>query len=114
MTTKEPSAPWWQGGRWRRPSAAMSSRCAPTSRTSQRLRACRSGSGPHRVSGSTDTHNGFGRRVLDSGGLGANVVREVQSLFKAIEKEGLQAGKGDNHKVGRPRHIHDPGIQQEL
>src|SRR5262249_45044398 len=35
------------------------------------------------------------------------------SLLKAIEKEGLQGGKGDNNWVGRPRHIHDPGIQQE-
>src|SRR5262249_20553387 len=34
-------------------------------------------------------------------------------LLKAIEKEGIQGGKGDNNRVGRPRHIHDPGIQQE-
>jgi hypothetical protein len=33
--------------------------------------------------------------------------------LKAIEKEGLQGGKGDNNWVGRHRHIHDPGIQQE-
>ena len=51
--------------------------------------------------------------LLDSGGLGSNVVREVQCLFKATEKEGLQGGKGDNNAGGRPRHIHDPGIQQE-
>ena len=35
------------------------------------------------------------------------------SLFKAIEKEGLQGGKGDNNWVVRQRQIHDPGIQQE-
>jgi hypothetical protein len=35
------------------------------------------------------------------------------SLLQAIEKEGLQGGKGDSNWVGRPRHIHDPGIQQE-
>src|SRR5262249_32858465 len=35
------------------------------------------------------------------------------SLLKAIAKEGLQGGKGDNNEVGRHRHIHDPGIQQE-
>src|SRR5262252_8944568 len=35
------------------------------------------------------------------------------SLLKAIEKEGLQRGNGDNNEVGRHRHIHDPGIQQE-
>src|SRR4029453_15801476 len=35
------------------------------------------------------------------------------SLFKAIEKEGLQGEKGDNNWVVRQRQIHDPGIQQE-
>src|SRR5262252_873267 len=35
------------------------------------------------------------------------------SVLKAIEKEGLQGGTGDNNWVGRHRHIHDPGIQQE-
>jgi len=30
------------------------------------------------------------------------------------EKEGLQGGKGVNNEDGRPQHIHDPGIQQEL
>src|SRR5215468_10564041 len=35
------------------------------------------------------------------------------SLFKAIEKEGLQGGQGDNNWVVRHRQIHDPGIQQE-
>src|SRR5215831_4824748 len=35
------------------------------------------------------------------------------SVLKAIEKEGLQGGQGDNNWVVRHRHIHDPGIQQE-
>src|SRR5262249_41038257 len=35
------------------------------------------------------------------------------SLCKTIEKEGLQGDKGNNNEIGRPRHIHDPGIQQE-
>jgi len=33
--------------------------------------------------------------------------------LKAIEKEGLQGGEHDKSPVVRPRHIHDPGIQQE-
>jgi hypothetical protein len=47
------------------------------------------------------------------GSLAPTLSEEVQYLFKAIEKEGLQGGKGDNNEVGRPRQIHDPGIQQE-
>src|SRR5215813_7915972 len=35
------------------------------------------------------------------------------SVFKAIEKEGLQGGTGDNNWAVRHRRIHDPGIQQE-
>jgi len=35
------------------------------------------------------------------------------SVLKAIEKEGLQEGTGDNNWVVRHRHIYDPGIQQE-
>jgi hypothetical protein len=35
------------------------------------------------------------------------------SFLKAIEKERLQGGKGDNNGVGRHRHSHAPGIQQE-
>ena len=50
---------------------------------------------------------------LDARVLGSSIVREVNSLFQAIEKEGLYGGKTDNNKVGRPRHMHDPGIQQE-
>src|SRR5215467_7408296 len=33
--------------------------------------------------------------------------------FKTIEKEGMPGGWGANKYVGRPRHIHAPGIQQE-
>jgi hypothetical protein len=33
--------------------------------------------------------------------------------LKAIEKEGLQGGKGDSNWVVRHVQIHDPGIQQE-
>jgi integrase len=41
------------------------------------------------------------------------VVREASLILKAIEKEGLQGREGDKSRVGRHRHIHDPGIQQE-
>src|SRR5262249_48721677 len=51
--------------------------------------------------------------LLDSGVFGSNVAREGHCLFKAMDKEGLRGGKGDNNEVRRPRYIHDPGIQQE-
>jgi hypothetical protein len=34
-------------------------------------------------------------------------------MLKAIETEGLSAGASDTSRGGRPRPIHDPGIQQE-
>jgi hypothetical protein len=39
--------------------------------------------------------------LVDSGVLGSTVVREVPCFFKAIEKEGLQGGKGDKNEVGQ-------------
>jgi hypothetical protein len=51
--------------------------------------------------------------LLESGVLGSNVVQEASCLSQAIEKEGLQGGKGVNNEDGRPQHMHDPGIQQE-
>jgi hypothetical protein len=51
--------------------------------------------------------------LLESGVLGSNVVQEASRLSQAIEKEGLQGGKGVNNEDGRPQHMHDPGIQQE-
>jgi len=51
--------------------------------------------------------------LLDSGVFGSNVAREGHCLFKAMDKEGLRGGKGDNNEARRPRHIHAPGIQQE-
>src|SRR5439155_27095517 len=34
-------------------------------------------------------------------------------FFRPLKKEGLQGGASDKSRVVRPRHIHDPGIQQE-
>jgi len=42
------------------------------------------------------------------GSYAPNIVREAQRLFKAIEKEGLQGGKGDNNWVVRHRQIPRP------
>ena len=53
------------------------------------------------------------RSYWNPGVLGSNVVQEASCLSQAIEKEGLQGGKGVNNEDGRPQHMHDPGIQQE-
>src|SRR5205807_6990151 len=42
------------------------------------------------------------------GSYAPSIVREAQLLFKAMEKEGLQGGKGDNGWVVRHRHIPRP------
>jgi hypothetical protein len=42
--------------------------------------------------------------------------RRVQASFcilQAIDKEELSEGESDKNRVVRPRHIHDPGTQQE-
>jgi hypothetical protein len=40
-----------------------------------------------------------GRSYWIPGSYAPSMVREAQLLFKAIEKEGLQGGKGDNNWV---------------
>jgi len=42
------------------------------------------------------------------GSYAPSIVRKAQLLFKAIEKEGLQGGKGDNNWVVRHRQIPRP------
>src|SRR5207245_5386690 len=42
------------------------------------------------------------------GSYAPSIVREAQLLFKAIEKEGLKGGKGDNNWVVRHRQIPRP------
>jgi Tn3 transposase DDE domain len=51
--------------------------------------------------------------LVDSGVLRSPAIREVQRIFKAIEKEGLQGGERDKGRVVRHRHLHAPGIPQE-
>jgi hypothetical protein len=54
-----------------------------------------------------------GRSYWIPGSYAPGIVREARLLFKAIEKEGLQGGKGDNHWLYDIGKSHDPGIQQE-
>jgi len=42
------------------------------------------------------------------GSYAPSIVRAAQLLFKAIEKEGMQGGKGDNNGVVRHRQIPQP------
>src|SRR5215471_2552216 len=51
--------------------------------------------------------------VWDSGVFSSNGVREAQRILKTIDTEDIPGGWGDNNGIGRHRHIHDPGIQQE-
>ena len=54
-----------------------------------------------------------GTLLLDSRVFYSNLVRKSLRTCKGLEKEGLPGEKGDKSRVGRHRHIHDPGIQQE-
>jgi Alpha/beta hydrolase domain len=55
----------------------------------------------------------MGRSYWIPGSYAPGIVREARLLFKAIEKEGLQGGKRDNHWLYDIGKSHDPGIQQE-
>src|SRR6266849_4586824 len=50
----------------------------------------------------------FSRSYWIPGSYAPSIVREAQLLFKAIEKEGLQGGKGANNWVVRHRQIPRP------
>src|SRR5438132_10002186 len=49
-----------------------------------------------------------GRSYWIPGSYTPSIVREAQLLFKALEKEELQGGKGDNNWVVRHRQIPRP------
>src|SRR6266545_3922013 len=42
-----------------------------------------------------------------------SVAQEFSRIFEALEKSGLTGRERDTNRVIRPRHVHDPGIQEE-
>jgi hypothetical protein len=54
----------------------------------------------------------FSTLLLDSEVLCSNRVQN-RSAFLRAWKKGIQGGEGGKNRGGRPRQLHDPGIQQE-